>query len=79
MNHTRETGLRSGADWVETLALDGTERTKHAKDRKQRLTITAQKLKVTGAALLTRQQPPRHQRTAMTKENYHLASFSTSV
>lgn len=55
MSHTRETWTRLRADWVRILALDGTERTKHAKHSrvthsKQQLTITAQKLKVTGAA-----------------------------
>lgn len=77
MSHTRETWTRLRADWVRILALDGTERTKHAKHSpvthsKQQLTITAQKLKVTGAApLQPQQQPPRqyvHQRTAMRKE-----------
>lgn len=55
MNHTRETGTRLRVDWIKILALDGTERTKQTKyhqvtHSKQWLTITAQKLKATGAA-----------------------------
>lgn len=55
MNHTRETGTRLRVDWIKIIALDGTGRTERTKyhqvtHSKQWLTITAQKLKATGAA-----------------------------
>lgn len=71
MNHTQETGTRLRVNWIKILALDGTERTKHTKyhqvtHSKQWLTITAQKLKVTGAA--TFRPNSSHQDNTATKE-----------
>lgn len=72
MNHTRETGVtRLRVDWIKILALDGTGRTKQTKyhqvtHSKQWLTITAQKLKATGAA--TSCPNSSHQGNIATKE-----------